>query len=515
MHGRFPLDGGGMLDRNSFPDTVHNQKREGDRTNMVSHPDTTGGGVSPGTLYFIGIAGTAMGAVAAALQRDGYGITGSDEPIYPPMSELLAAHGIPCFAGFDAAHLEPAPDLVVIGNALSRGNVEVEAVLSRKIPYVSLPELIRNLFIGQKHAFVVAGTHGKTTTTALLAWIFHCAGHDPGYLIGGVPKNLPANCTRGTGDEFIIEGDEYDTAFFDKRSKFLHYAPEFLIINNLEWDHVDIFSSFSEMRRSFYHGISIVPPYGIILFNFDDTNVRTLIREHPVCAGGLTRSVSYGANDAADWQITRIRDKQGDVTFELSGNVSKPLMVKTGLCGTFQAYNVTAAVAAAVEYGIDADTALDAVRSFSGIQRRADVVGDAAGITVIDDFAHHPTAIRETLRAVKSKYRGRRVWAVFEPRSNSMRRNVFQSALEKALTEADAVILAGTNKPEKAGPGERLHPETVVENMNRSGKPAYYIPGVDEIIDFLNRRLQPGDVVIGMSNGSFGGFHQKLMSRLS
>lgn len=466
-------------------------------------------------IYFIGIAGTAMGSAAIELKQNGFDISGSDERIYPPMSEELAKNNILCHSGFDASHLDFKPDLVVIGNALSRGNVEIEEVLNRKIPYISLPELIRHYFIGKKHSFVVTGTHGKTSTSGLLAWIFNNAGYDPGYLIGGVTKNLPKSCSLTVSEIFIVEGDEYDTAFFDKRSKFLHYSPEYLVINNIEFDHADIFSNLDDVIRTFYNLISIVPSYGKIIYNCDDENVKNLVENHPVVSKGIVPALSYGQKNHADRQIKNIAFTEGMLMFGIASGNEKILTIESQLCGEYSAYNIAAAVTAALEYGVPDEEIQKAVKLFSGIKKRMDVVGRVDGVTVIDDFAHHPTAIRETIRGARMKYPDKKIWAVFEPRSGSMRRNIFQAELSEALNEADSIIIAGINRPDKIDASERLNPEMIINTITKSGKDAFYIPSIDDIVLYLKDNTDSGDVVIGMSNGGFDGFHKKLINKLS
>jgi len=466
-------------------------------------------------IYFAGIGGTAMGSVAVALKNEGYAVSGVDDHVYPPMSGVLQDNGIRYFNGYDKTHIEDNLDLVVIGNALSRGNPEVEAVLNRKIPYVSLPELVRNYLIGDKRSFVVTGTHGKSTTTSLLAWIFHAAGIKPGYMIGGVPNNLPQSCTRGAGDVFIIEGDEYDTAFFDKRSKFLHYAPECLIINNIELDHVDIFFDVEDVLRSFRHLVSIVPSTGRLVVNGDDENVMSLIRNHPVIEKKLVPFSSYGKNGSPDFKITGLHDGTGGISFTLNSSSHGDIDLQTSLSGSFQACNVSSAVIAALHYGLPANLIQDAVREFRGLKRRMEIRGDINGVTIVDDFAHHPTAVAATLAGARNRFPGRRIWVVLEPRSNSMRRKVFEHKLADSLAIADSIVIAGVYNPEAVQANERLDPGAVVDELVKSGKKARYIPDVDDIIAFLAEKLDENDVVIGMSNGGFGGFYDKLINMLS
>ncbi|MCP4724224.1 MAG: UDP-N-acetylmuramate:L-alanyl-gamma-D-glutamyl-meso-diaminopimelate ligase [bacterium] len=466
-------------------------------------------------IHFIGIAGTAMGTVAVELSGRGYRITGSDKNVYPPISTLLDSNSIEYSRSFDTGNLSPEPDLVVIGNALSRGNPEVETCLRNKIPFVSLPELINDLFIGNNRSIVITGTHGKSTTSALTAWIWSFAGKKPGYLIGGIPKNMNNGCRFVEEGDFIIEGDEYDTAFFDKRSKFIHYSPDTLIINNIELDHVDIFRDIEDVKRSFRHLINIVPAVGVIIANYDDDNVREIVEEHPVIKGSLVKKISYGFNDDCDFVINEPRYSEMGMEIDLKDNDGNSMIISSRFAGKHQAYNISAAVIAAINNGIEREVIVEAVSGFKGMVRRMDQKAVIDDIRIIDDFAHHPTAIRETLNGAKQIFPGKRLWAVFEPRSNTMRRKVFEDELVDAFKSADKVILAGINNPEKVNEEERLLPENIIQKLENSGKDAWFIENVEEIVGFLVHELMPGDVVIGMSNGSFGNLHEKLISSLS
>ncbi len=465
----------------------------------------------PAHVHFVGIAGIAMGSVAAALKRNGFTVTGSDTNVYPPMSAVLKRAHIPFSSNFSAKNLEPRPDVAVIGNALSRGNIELEEILYIGIPYCSLAELVSIAAIKDKRSFVVTGTHGKSSATTILAWIFKEAGKDPGYMIGGLPNDLSHACELSGGDLFVIEGDEYDTAFFDKRSKFLHYKPDVLIINNLEYDHADIFPDFSTMKQAFSDVISIVSPHGILVMNNDDTNVRDLVVNHPSVQQGHVRVASYGKNDRADWRISNVEHINRKLRFDLSGYQSKIISIQSQMCGEYQTYNIAAAVIAALDEGVDVSSVVNAVGSCTGLKRRMEIHETNSGVVVIDDFAHHPTAIRETIRAAGSCFPEGKIWAVVEPRSNSMRRNIFKEQLTNALMVADIAIIAKINDPHKVPENERLVPEQIVDVLKKSGKQAEYIPEVDDIVAFIGRRANKGDTVIGMSNGSFDNFYEKLM----
>ncbi|MAT38527.1 MAG: UDP-N-acetylmuramate:L-alanyl-gamma-D-glutamyl-meso-diaminopimelate ligase [Ectothiorhodospiraceae bacterium] len=454
-------------------------------------------------LYFIGLCGTAMAGAAVALKQAGYEIDGSDEGVYPPMSTYLETNGITCRKGFSTSNLEPPPDLVVIGNAMSRGNPEVEHVLNSRIPFMSLPALIREYFIADRTSIVVAGTHGKTSTTSLVAWLFEFAGESPGFMIGGVPKDLREACRTGKGSMFIVEGDEYDTAFFDKRSKFVHYAPHTTVINNIEFDHADIFRDLNSVKQSFRQLVNLIPGNGLLLVSGDDTSAVE------VSAGAHTNIETFGFGERNDWLALNTRYSEDGSRFQLtrSGNALGEFVYP--FAGAFHVRNAMAAIAVAVHHGIPVQTIRDGLRAFRGVKRRMDIVHDGA-VTVIDDFAHHPTAIRETLTALRLRYPGRRLWAIFEPRSNTSTRNLLQQDLHDALAHADVAIIGPINRPERYSDEQRLDPEAVASSLEQDGILAAHIPDVDEIISFIESRLQVGDVLAVMSNGSFGGIHGKI-----
>ncbi len=454
-------------------------------------------------VHFVGVGGTAMAAVAVALQQRGFQVTGSDEKVYPPMSTFLAEHGIAVRTGYAEENLEPAPDLAVIGNAISRGNPEAEAILERKMRYCSLPELLREFFLRGRRSLVVTGTHGKTTTTALLAWIFERSGRNPGFLVGGLPANFGAGARFTDSEWFVIEGDEYDTAFFDKRSKFVHYLPEVVIVNNLEFDHADIFENLAAIQLSFRRLINLVPRNGLLLANGDDPNLAPLlgIRHCPVRRFGLGPD-----NEARAVRIECAGDRSA---FEYEGQ-----RFRVPLAGEFNVRNALAAVACARHCGLSAAEIQAALDTFRGVKRRMEIRGEAGGVTVVDDFGHHPTAIRETIRALRLRYPGRRLWAVFEPRTNTTRRNVFQRELADALALADAIAIAEVARLDQLDPAVRLDPDRLMRDLQAGGRPAAYLPSVDSILDHIDKHAQPGDVVCTFSNGGFGGIHDRLLARL-
>ncbi len=444
-----------------------------------------------------------MGSVAAALRARGCSVTGSDEKVYPPMSDFLRAKGIALTEPYRAENLPNDADIVVIGNAIKRGNPEVEAVLNRKLYYLSLPEVLKEYFLRGRHNLVVTGTHGKTTTTALLTWILTVAEMEPGYVIGGLPRNLGQGALFNDSKYFVIEGDEYDSAFFDKRSKFIHYLPELLIVNNIEFDHADIFDDLAAVKLSFRRLLNIVPQNGLILLNGDDANCVEVARD---CLAPIVE-VGFSENCAE-----RIRDMSYG-THGSSFSLSETAF-DLPLIGEFNVRNAAMAAAAARFYGVVPEVIQTALTSFEGIARRQEVRGEARGVTVIDDFGHHPTAIRETLSALRYRYPGHRLWAIFEPRSNTTRRAVFQQELPAALQVADGVFLAQIAALEQIPAEERLHPEAVVEAIAAAGKMAFYERDADAIVARIVPLLRPNDVVTIFSNGGFDDIHAKLLSAL-
>ncbi|MBI4664487.1 MAG: UDP-N-acetylmuramate:L-alanyl-gamma-D-glutamyl-meso-diaminopimelate ligase [Verrucomicrobia bacterium] len=456
------------------------------------------------SIHFSGIGGTAMASVAAALQEMGFAVTGSDQNIYPPMSTFLAERKIAVMSGYSEANLRHKPDLVVIGNALSRGNSEVEAALDHKLRYCSLPELLKDFFLRGKRSIVVAGTHGKTTTTALLAWVFEQNGLNPSFLIGGIANNLGQGARFTESEWFIIEGDEYDTAFFDKRSKFIHYLPETAILNNLEFDHADIFEDVAAIQTAFRRLINLVPRNGLLLANGDDLNLASLLH---VTHCPVKR---FGFGEENSIHAFNVRLGATASEFELPS-----FKFHLNLIGDFNVRNALAVIACAKHYGLKNSQIQAAFDTFGGVKRRLEIRGVSAGITVIDDFGHHPTAIRETLRALRVKYPGQRIWAVFEPRSNTTRRKVFQSDLVGAFADADAVVVAQVARLELLPAEERLNPQQLIQDLRANGKAAEYLPDVETIVNHVSKNAQGGDVVCVFSNGGFGRIHEKLLERLN
>ena len=452
------------------------------------------------SVHFTGIGGTAMASAAAAMQDKGFIVTGSDQSVYEPMASFLAAKKIKIVNGYAEQNLAHKPDLVIIGNAISRGNPEAEYALDHKLRYGSLAQLLGEFFIRGKRSLVVSGTHGKTTTTSLLTWVFEHNGLNPSYLIGGIPNNLGQGARFTDSEWFIIEGDEYDTAFFDKRSKFIHYHPEVAIINNLEFDHADIFENLAAVKKTFNHFIRLVPRNGLLLGNGDDENLAPLLNvtHCPVKRFGL------GAHNAV--QAFNLQLGSTASTFEIPS-----FKFHLNLVGELNVRNALAVVACAKHCGLKNQQIQAAFDTFKGIKRRMEIKGIAGGVIVVDDFGHHPTAIRETLKALRIKYPKEKIWAIFEPRTNTTRRNIFQDELAMSFADADVVVLSQVARLELLAPEERLNPAQVMADLKSYGKEAAYLPDADTIVAHVAKGARGGDVV---SNGGFDGIHGKLLAQL-
>jgi UDP-N-acetylmuramate: L-alanyl-gamma-D-glutamyl-meso-diaminopimelate ligase len=467
----------------------------------------------PRHIHFSGICGTAMASLAGLLQLQGHRITGSDKAAYPPMSDLLRELGIPVMQPYAEANLDPAPDLVVIGNALSRGNPEVEHVLDERIPFTSMAALLREEFLLGRDSLVVAGTHGKTTTTSMLAWIYQVASREnpalePSFLIGGVAENFASSFQLRPTRTFIVEGDEYDTAFFDKGPKFLHYFPDALILTHVEFDHADIYADLEAVKTAFKRLVNLVPRRGVIVAYDGSANVTECISR------ALCRVERYGFSAEADWRIRNLRHENGLTRWEVWHEGALWAGLEMSLAGEHNALNATAAAALASGQGVSKEVIQESLATFKSVKRRLEVRAEIGGITVIEDFAHHPTAIRETLRALRSVYPQSRLWAVLEPRSNTLRRKVLADDLVESLRLADRVVLAGVYQQQRIPEPERLHPEEVVRALHAAGTDAALFPDVEAIVDGIAPRLQPGDVVAILSNGDFDGIYEKLPARL-
>ena len=443
-----------------------------------------------------------MASVAAALKERGFAITGSDQGIYPPMSTFLEERGIEA-RPFDEANLAHKPDLVVIGNAISRGNPEAEYALEHKLAYCALPELLKHQFLRGKRSLVVCGTHGKTTTASLLAWLLEHNGLNPSFLIGGIPNNLGQGARFTDSEWCVLEGDEYDTAFFDKRSKFVHYLPEAVVINNLEFDHADIFGSLAEIQTSFQRLINIIPRNGLLLANGDEPNLL------PLTGVGHCPVRHFGLGNDCDAQADQLLFSESGSTFRLGSAEFRIPMI-----GELNVRNALAALLMARYAGLSDEQIQAGFDTFEGIRRRMEIRGEVNGVTVIDDFAHHPTAIRETLKALSRRFPERRVWAIFEPRSNTTRRNHFQIELAEALRLAKRVVVAEVARLEQVPPEERLNPAQLMADIRAAGVEADYLPTADEIVAHVVPQAQPGDILCVLSNGGFDNIHQKLIDAL-
>ncbi len=454
-----------------------------------------------------------MASLAGMLQARGHRVTGSDENVYPPMSVMLESLGIQIMKGYDAAHVG-SPDFIVVGNAIPRGNPEVEATLNRRLTYRSLPEVLKEEFIRGRRSLVIAGTHGKTTTTSLAAWVIDQAGLNPSFLVGGVVQNFGVSFRVTESDYFIIEGDEYDTAYFDKGPKFMHYLPEIAIVNNIEFDHADIYKDLDAVKLAFRRLMNLVPGNGRLIVGWDSPPVREVVASFGKRL--FTNLETFGTSNGAKWQAHNISYSEGMTHFLVSQEGETWAEVSTPLSGDFNVRNCLAAIVAADAWGIEWKTIRNALATFKSVRRRLEVRGEINGVTVIDDFAHHPTAVRETLAALKTKYDGRRIIAVFEPRSRTSCHATFQTAYIHAFAPADYVIISRVYDAGRAAEmGGVLDIEQLIQDISATGKSASAITEVHEIVAALKNELRSGDVVAVMSNGAFGGIHEKLITALA
>jgi UDP-N-acetylmuramate: L-alanyl-gamma-D-glutamyl-meso-diaminopimelate ligase len=458
-------------------------------------------------IHLIGICGTAMATLAALLKSRGHDVRGSDQNVYPPMSDFLQQQGITALQGYRAEHITADIDVVVVGNAISRGNVELEEVLNRKIRYCSLPEAVRDHFLWGARSIVIAGTHGKTTTTSLAGWLLAHGGADPSVFIGGIAENFESSYRIGGGREFVIEGDEYDSAFFDKTAKFLKYLPDIAVVNNVEFDHADIYQDLAAIRLAFQRLVNLVPRRGLLLLGADNAEAFAL-RERAHCP-----VETFGVTAGADWQAHDLRVDATSTRFSVRRKGEPIGSFELPLLGTYNVRNALAAIAVGAAVGLNTDTLAEGLRQFKGVRRRLQLRGTAAGVAVYDDFAHHPTAIEETLAGVRSAFPDRRLWAVFEPRSATSCRRIFQSDFARALGRADVVVVPAVFRstlPED----QRLSAEQLVLDLQTAGVEARYIPQVDDIVRSVARDSRSGDLVVIMSNGGFDNIHQKLLTAL-
>ena len=460
-------------------------------------------------VHIIGICGTAMAALAGMLQERGIRVRGSDAMAYPPVSDLLANLGIPILLGYEAKHLDPAPDLVVVGNVCRRENPEAVAMRERGIPYLSLPEVLRTIFMQGNTGIVPTGTHGKTTTCSLIAWLLQEADLDPSYLIGGVPVNFGSNYRLGEQPVFLVEGDEYDTAYFDKVPKFWHYPARFGTINNIELDHADIYSSIEEIEWVFSEFATRVAPDGTLWVNGEDARAMRAGR------GTRARFGTFGLTHSCDAYPDKVSFAPTGTHFELVVRGERLGPFHLPLWGDHNLRNAMGAILVCFDVGVHPMTIARALPRFRGVMKRQEIKGEAGGVLVIDDFAHHPTALRETLKAIRRHHRENRIWAVFEAKSNTSRRAVFQDEYSKAFVDADRVILSQPWKKDNLPEDERLSIPKLVADIKNAGTPVDLIPTVDEIVEFLTTQVRPGDVVVGLSGSDFGGMHRKLLQALA
>jgi UDP-N-acetylmuramate: L-alanyl-gamma-D-glutamyl-meso-diaminopimelate ligase len=463
---------------------------------------------NPQNYYLIGICGTAMASLAGMLKASGYFVSGSDSDVYPPMSTYLDKLGIRVYNGYKSDNLLDAkPDIVVIGNAVSRGNPEVEQVLDSGIRYQSMAETVKELFIRGKHSIVVSGTHGKTTTTAMISWMLEVAGRKPSFLVGGIAENFGGSFQLGKGREFVIEGDEYDTAFFDKGPKFLHYLPQILLLKNIEYDHADIYPDIESLKVAFRRVINIVPRSGLIIAGVDSPIVRELI------PAAFSRVAEVGI-EHGDWRARDVAPAGEGMGFQVFhkdvhvGDFTIPML------GTFNVQNALGVIVVGKELGIENAEIQKGLSTFKSVKRRLELCGEVERIRVYDDFAHHPTAVLETLRAIRERYPTDRIWAVFEPRSQTSRRKVFEQEFIKSFDPADNVVFARVFGASKLAPDELLSPDTVVEGVRLRGKIAETFDTTGEIVEYISKNATPGDQVVIMSNGGFDGIHRKLLDKL-
>lgn len=450
-----------------------------------------------------------MAPLAGMLKEHGFTVTGSDANVYPPASTLLSSLSIPWREGFRPENLKPAPDLIVVGNAISRGNPELEAALDARIPYWSMPQTLEELFLPGRAPIVIAGTHGKTTTTAMLAWIFHVAGRRPDFLIGGVVPNFgERSYGLGGGEEFIIEGDEYDSAYFDKQPKFLHYHPEQLILTSLEFDHADIYENLAAIELQFRRLVNLVPRRGKIFVWGEARNLVDCTKK------AFCPVVTYGLTPEMDWSAGDIEWRDSMTHFRAVHHGSEAARVRMPLVGRHNVMNALACVGLALESGVERSAIEDALARFESVRKRMEIKGEVGGVTVVEDFAHHPTAIRATIEGARSRWQGRKLWAAFEPRSNTMRRKIFADALVESLALANATLLGPVNRAQLLSDEERLDPQQIVAAVRDRGTNAEAFDSAAEIVEYLADRLKPGDVVLAMSNGSFDGLSGKLLEAL-
>ena len=460
-------------------------------------------------IHLLAACGTAMGSLAGLLRTRGYRVTGSDTGVYPPMSDFLASEGITIQIGFSASNLEPAPDLVIVGNAVSRGNPELEAMLARGLPYTSLPEALRDLFLHDHRPIVISGTHGKTTTTALTAWLLQETEQDPSYLVAGLPRDVPRPYHLGTGSLFVLEGDEYDSAYFAKFAKFLFYRPQILVINNIEFDHADIYRDLDEITRAFRQVINQVPGNGLICGCGDDAQVSSVLDAAPA------PTLRYGLDEGNDWRATGVEVDSHGQSFDILAQGQPLGRFHIGLPGIYNIRNALAAMAVTTASGVEIGALRDPLNRFTGVRRRQEELGIIDGVRLIDDFAHHPTAVGQTLEGLRAAHPSGTLWAVFEPASASNARQTFEDLYVAAFAPADAVLLAPVPRPERAGDDPPFSSDRLAQRLRDAGKSAWPLPDADAICQHLVDHVESGDTVVFMSNGGFGGVQRKTTQLLA
>ncbi|MFA6012262.1 MAG: UDP-N-acetylmuramate:L-alanyl-gamma-D-glutamyl-meso-diaminopimelate ligase [Desulfobacteraceae bacterium] len=460
------------------------------------------------TVHLTAVCGTAMGAVASMLKEQGYGVTGSDQKVYPPMSDFLRNKGIAIMEGFRPENLDHNPDLVVVGNAVSKDNPEVVAMFEKKIPFCSMPQAVNHFFAKGKKTLVVSGTHGKTTTSSLLAHVLYKAGLDPSYLIGGIVKNFNSNFRIGKGNYLVLEGDEYDTAFFDKGSKFLHYSPDITILTSVEFDHADIFRDLEHVKSAFESFIAKHPRESLLVAADGYSNIDDILQ------GKVVEVERYGIQSSSFWKLDNIRITPPYITFEVLRSGKQFGSFKTRLPGEHNLYNALSVIASAHRLGIPMKKVGDALESFEGVKRRQEIRGEKRGVTVMDDFAHHPTAVKETIKALKPFYPDGRLIAVFEPRTNSSMRDVFQDVYPESFDEADLVLVRKPPHLDKIPEDHRFSSEKLVADLGKKGVSAYFFETTEGIIDYVIRESKSGDLVLIMSNGGFDQIHDRILAQL-
>jgi UDP-N-acetylmuramate: L-alanyl-gamma-D-glutamyl-meso-diaminopimelate ligase len=459
-------------------------------------------------IHLIGICGTAMASLAAMLKDSGHEVSGSDEGIYPPMCDFLAQKQIRIFQGFSSQNLQPNPDLVIVGNALSRGNPEIEHVLNSRLPFLSFPEALKYFYLREKTPVVVTGTHGKTTTTSMIAWGLHWAGLQPNFLIGGIAENFQSSCGTEGGRHFVIEGDEYDSAFFDKGPKFLHYLPWLAVIGNVEFDHADIYENLDAIKLQFRRFVNLIPQQGYLAVGADSAAALEVSRD------SLCRKETFGIDSNSDWSAHNIELNGDRFCFEVRYRKKLFRRIRLNMVGNYNVRNALATTAILNQIGVPEDDIREGLESFSGVRRRFQLRSQVNGIRIYEDFAHHPTAIRETLQTVRSAFHPHRLWAIYEPRSATSRRNIFQNEIAEALGQADCIALPGLFKPEKVPESERLDENRLIEDLRRMGRSAWNLETVEGIVQKVCEEARSGDLIVIMSNGGFGGIYDKLPSAL-